>query len=216
MFLTIELALTVVMLSNLTVGLRIANPAPPAERAIERTDILTASVTLSGDRYRNPDQRIEFHRQVRERLHAIPGTAAVSIASSLPLTPVPDRRLEAAGTTRFAVADAPVVSTVTIGSGYFSALGLPLIGGREFGDSQDAGSGPASAGEAIVNQRFADTYLRWQESDRPIHHARRADPFKGRLGRPHHRRRFADTAAAPSPGARAAIVYVPVPIDGSV
>ena len=158
-FLTIELALTVVMLSNLTVGLRIADPAPPAERAIERTDILTASVTLSGDRYRNPDQRIEFHRQVRERLHAIPGTAAVSIASSLPLTPVPDRRLEAAGTTRFAVAGSPVVSTVTIGSGYFSALGLPLIGGREFGDSQDAGSGPASAGEAIVNQRFADTYF---------------------------------------------------------
>jgi hypothetical protein len=82
-----------------------------------------------------------------------------SIASSLPLTPVPDRRLEAAGAARFATAAAPVVSTVTIGSGYFSALGLSLIGGREFGDSQDAASGPASAGEAIVNQRFADTYF---------------------------------------------------------
>ena len=110
------------MLSNLTVGLRVADPAPPAERAIERTDILTASVTLSGDRYRNADQRVEFHRQLRERLHAIRCMAAVVHRQLvLPLAPVPDRRLEAAGAARFAAAAAPVVSTVTIGSAAISA-----------------------------------------------------------------------------------------------
>jgi ABC-type antimicrobial peptide transport system permease subunit len=133
----------------------VADPAPPAERAIERPDILTASLTLSGDRYRSAEGRIEFHRQLRERIRAIPGTSAVSIASTLPLVPAPDRRLDAAGAAHFGAADAPVVSTVTIGSGYFSALGLSLISGADFGDSPDAAPGR----DAIVNQRFADLYF---------------------------------------------------------
>jgi putative ABC transport system permease protein len=157
-FLTVELALTVVMLANLAVGLRLADPAPPAERAINRTDILTASVTLSGDRYGGPAGRIEFHRQLRERLKAIPGTSAASIVNSLPLIPVPDRRLESAGASVFPSAGAPVVSTVTIGADYFNALGLSLVGGREFGESADS----ASAQEAIVNQRFAEMYFAGQ------------------------------------------------------
>jgi putative ABC transport system permease protein len=151
-FLTIELALTVVMLVNLAVGLRVSNPAPPAELAIQRTDIVTASVTLSGDRYRSPAERIDFHRQLRERLRAIAGTSAASFASALPLMPVPDRRLEAAGGSVFQPADAPVVSAVTVGSGYFEALGLTLIGGREFAEA-------GSATETIVNQRFAEMYF---------------------------------------------------------
>jgi putative ABC transport system permease protein len=157
-FLTVELALTVVMLANLAVGLRLADPAPPAERAINRTDILTASVTLSGDRYGGPAGRIEFHRQLRERLKAIPGTSAASIVNSLPLIPVPDRRLESAGASVFPSAGAPVISTVTIGADYFSALGLSLVGGREFGESADS----VSAQEAIVNQRFAEMYFAGQ------------------------------------------------------
>jgi putative ABC transport system permease protein len=157
-FLTVELALTVVMLANLAVGLRLADPAPPAERAINRTDILTASVTLSGDRYGGPAGRIEFHRQLRERLKAIPGTSAASIVNSLPLIPVPDRRLESAGASVFPSAGAPVISTVTIGADYFNALGLSLVGGREFGESADS----VSAQEAIVNQRFAEMYFAGQ------------------------------------------------------
>jgi putative ABC transport system permease protein len=157
-FLTIELALTVVMLANLAVGLRIADPAPPAERAIDRTDILTAAVTLGGERYRSPEARVEFHRRLNERLRAVPGTSAVSVVSVLPLVGAPDRRLEAAGRSQFAAAAAPVVATVTIGAGYFDALGLTLSRGRDFG-----GSGTESAGQIIVNQRFVDVYFDGQE-----------------------------------------------------
>jgi predicted permease len=154
-FLTLELALTVVMLANLAVGLRAADPAPPAERAIDRTDILTASITLSGERYRAAAERIEFHRQLRERLRGIPGTSAVSVASTLPLIPAADRRLDAAGGSVFPATDTPAVAAVTVADGYFDALGLTMIGGREFGASPDAASGQ----EAIVNQRFAEMYF---------------------------------------------------------
>jgi putative ABC transport system permease protein len=158
-FLTIELALTVVMLANLAVGLRIADPAPPAERAIRRRDIVTATVTLAGDRYRSAEARLEFHRRLRERLRAIPGTSAASIASALPLLGGVDRRLDRVAGTHFAAAAAPIVSSVAIGPGYFDALGLTLVKGREPGDAMDA----AIDAEAVVNQRFADMYLAGQD-----------------------------------------------------
>jgi putative ABC transport system permease protein len=154
-FLTIELALTVVMLSNLTVGLRIADPAPAAEHAIERTDVVTATITLAGDRYRTPESRVAFHRQLTERLRSIPGTSGVAFAGALPLSGAPDRTLEAAGDAEFAPASAPVVPTMTIGDGYFGALGLKLLSGHEFTESRDA----AASSGAIVNQRFVQMYF---------------------------------------------------------
>jgi hypothetical protein len=147
------------MLANLAVGLQAADPAPPAERTIERPDTLTATVTLTGERYHDADARLEFYRRLNERLRAMPGTSAVSMASVLPLLGAVDRRLEAAAGSHFASAAAPVVSSVAIGPGYFDALGLTLARGREFGDATD----PASIGEVIVNQRFADMYFAGQD-----------------------------------------------------
>ncbi|MBI3262126.1 MAG: ABC transporter permease, partial [Acidobacteria bacterium] len=96
-FLTAEFALTVVMLANLALGLRIARPTLPSDVAIDTADVLTASITLPPEKYRTPGQRAEFYRRLDERVRAIPTVSAVSVASALPLMGAAERRLDVAG-----------------------------------------------------------------------------------------------------------------------
>ena len=67
-FLTVELALTVIMLANLALGLRLRDRTPAAERTVDRPDIVTASITLTGTGYATPGQRVAFFRSLEERL----------------------------------------------------------------------------------------------------------------------------------------------------
>ena len=51
--------------------------------------------------------------------------------------------------------DRPRVSLLTIHPGFLRALGIPLVGGRDFGDADGAGNPRV----AIVNRSFARAYL---------------------------------------------------------
>jgi len=114
-------------------------------------------VTLPDRRYQEPD-RIEAWRQaVTERLRAA-GAAAVAMTSSLPLqhewdatafadlrsqpdTPTDQRPL---GRVRFATPD------------FFSVMGIKVLAGRTFTDSDRPGAPPV----AIVNATFVRRFLR--------------------------------------------------------
>jgi predicted permease len=153
-FLTVELALTVVMLANLAVGLRANDRVPVAEREIDRRDIVTASLSLTGARYATPQQRTAFFRDLDDRIRALPAQPVASLASALPLSGSVQQKVLAARTT-FSSADAPAVSTVVIGPRYFETLGLSLLGGRELDGWNVNGAPP----EAIVNERFAQLFF---------------------------------------------------------
>lgn len=102
-----------------------------------------------------------LYRQLLERVGALPGVRATSIASYSPLsgsgrsstisisgyTPRPDEDMD--------------VSELLIGPGYCATLGLPLRAGREIG-FQDT---PASPKIAVVNESFAKKFF---EGENPI------------------------------------------------
>jgi predicted permease len=88
-------------------------------------------------------------RRLVERLAATTGVAAVTRGSHFPGNEMSERTVEIEG-------DPALHRTrgVQTGSGYFEVLGTSVLFGRDFNESEGAGSGAV----AIVNARFAERY----------------------------------------------------------
>jgi putative ABC transport system permease protein len=154
-FLIAEFALTVVLLAQLAVSLRIASPTLPADPIIDTRDVLTAAITLPAEQYRTPDQRTEFYRRFDERLRAIPSVSSMSVASALPFSGAAEQRLDIAGRAPASGASQPTVWTIAVRPRYFETLGLTLTRGRDFTE-EDGSPGHA---HAVVNTRFAQQFF---------------------------------------------------------
>jgi predicted permease len=156
-FLTAEFALAVVMLVQIAFGIRVSRPFPTDE-ALDTSEVLTAAVSLSGDRYRRPEQRVEFFTELEERLRAIPGTAVASLSNVLPLAG--GRQLEATIDGQPHSQSPRRIVTVGIGPDYFRTFRLAMLRGREFGP-QDGSAGQA---HVIVNERAAQLLFGAQDA----------------------------------------------------
>lgn len=102
--------------------------------------------TLPAGKYGTKPRQIAFYHQILERLQRIPGVRAAALTNNLPLS--------GANTTvsvPLPGADQELISTRTVSSDYFHAMGIPLLAGRTFTDADDA-SAPRVH---IVNEHLA-------------------------------------------------------------
>jgi len=103
------------------------------------TGVVTARVTLIGPRYSEPAASVRFYGDVLERLRALPGVQAAGAVDELPL---------ASGTNRFAFTldgeprpprgSEPIARGALITPGYFTALQIPVLRGRDIETRDDA------------------------------------------------------------------------------
>jgi predicted permease len=154
-FLTAEFALTMMLLTALGLSVRLARAAERADLVFNPDNLVTTSVALPADKYRSADRRLDFYRQLDERLAQIGTISSVAVTTALPLGGASPRQLEIDGRPTAAGATPATVWTVTIGDRYFDTMGLQLRRGRAFSDRD----GTAGYEAAIVNQRFADMYF---------------------------------------------------------
>jgi putative ABC transport system permease protein len=154
-FLAAEFGLAVVLLAQLTMSLRSHRSELPSDEAIVSREVVTALVTLPNNTYRSPEQRVDFFRRLTERLTPNPGIRSLSVASVSPLQGAPEGRLDVEGRTPPSGAAPGSVRIVTIAPKYFEVLGLLLVRGRDFNDSD----GTPGAMHAIVNERLAREYF---------------------------------------------------------
>jgi predicted permease len=111
--------------------------------------VLTAGVDLPPQTYAQPATRLHFYTAVLDRLRALPGVTAVGWVSSLPLAgersvtgiDVPPGRPVA-----------PEANYRVASPGYFKAMGVPLLAGRIFNES-DLGRNVV-----VVSKRVADLF----------------------------------------------------------
>jgi putative ABC transport system permease protein len=102
-----------------------------------------------------PAQQDAFYQQVQDRVEAVPGAQSVGAVSRLPLTGGnSDRGFKIPGSDKDYNADIRVSTT-----GYFHAMGIPLLKGRNFTE-QDAHS---SSQVAVVNETLARTVFPGQD-----------------------------------------------------
>jgi predicted permease len=97
----------------------------------------------------------EFYRQMQDRILALPGVKAVSLAMRVPLSPITNQSI---GISVPGYTEQPNEAMLTeynvVGSYYMSTLGLPLVAGREF----TAEDKPNSENVVIVNETMAQRY----------------------------------------------------------
>ena len=105
-------------------------------------------------------QRIDLYRQVMDRVRRLPGVEAVAACTTLPWTARQRAR-------PFMLPDAPEVasgerlyaSIASVSTNYFTAMGVPLLKGRSFTESDES----SAHGVVIVNERLIRRY--WPGGD---------------------------------------------------
>jgi putative ABC transport system permease protein len=116
----------------------------------ETGNVVTARISLPPSRYRQPDQRAAFYRQVLERLRGLPAVRAAAVANFVPMA-------GADAGTIFVVEgrpaprpnEIPTASLRTVSPDYFRTFCTPILAGRDFTE-QDL-----EHVSAIVNEAFA-------------------------------------------------------------
>jgi putative ABC transport system permease protein len=156
-FLTAELALAMVMLTQVAIVTLRTNADLPTDPAIRTTAVMTTAVTLPPAAYPTAERRNDFFRRVNDRLAARKEITAVSRTNALPGEGVSGmlRRIDVEGRAAAEGADAPVYLAIEIASSYLATLGLAPIAGRDFDDAD----GRPGRETVLVNERFVEVAM---------------------------------------------------------
>ncbi len=118
--------------------------------------LLTAQLFLPSDKYSAESQQAAFAAQLLERVGALPGVQAASIATSLPIRLQNDMRVGIEGRPIPAANDlGSFVPLDSVSDAYFQVLGIPILSGRGF-DKRD---GPKTPKVAVVNEEFIRSFF---------------------------------------------------------
>jgi predicted permease len=150
-FLAAQIALSVVLLAQFAVTLRNQGTPLASDAIFDRTDVLTASITLPDGSYPTQAARAAFYTTLIERIRRLPGIDGVAVTTVLPASGGESMPFIADGgaTDEHAERNALVIATTP---GYFQALGLDLLQGRALQESDGA---PGQM-NAVVNQGFVE------------------------------------------------------------
>jgi predicted permease len=154
-FVVVEIAMAVVLLvgSGLLIRSFIKLANQPLGFDPDRT--LVFRLNLPEARYPSPEVVTQFYRDAVDRIRAIPGVRAAGATHALPFSGMNSvRPFVREGDTLTAEA-APTADYRLVTPGYFAALGIPVIRGREFNESDRFGQ----PGAAIVNESFVRKFL---------------------------------------------------------
>ncbi len=149
-----ELAIAVVLLVGAGLLIqslwRLQNVSP----GFNPENVLTFSVSVPEVKY-STDKQVQFYSDLLKRMESMPGVQAAGAVMPLPLSG--DRFSISFETEGRPVAKgaAPSADFFTIGLGYFKAMGISMLQGREFSE-RDVKDSP---GVIIVSQGFAEKYF---------------------------------------------------------
>ena len=121
----------------------------------EAEGVLSAGLTLPVSKYSEPNIINNFHKQLLERLSAVPGVKSATIAYDPPLQSNWTDSVEIEGRVLPADSRPESANFIPVGPDYFDTVGVKLAAGRKFTalDDQD------HPGVAIVNESFLKHYF---------------------------------------------------------
>jgi putative ABC transport system permease protein len=149
-----EVALALVLLIGAALFLRSFANVRNVESGFDPNGVVTAFLAAPPGDAAEASRTVQFFERVIARLEEVPGITAVAAASAVPLlsnetSPFRVEGVESATGQNHVFAEQPKVTP-----GYFRAMGIGLVRGRTFGESDVAGGEPV----AIVSKGFADRY----------------------------------------------------------
>lgn len=154
----VALALPLLVTAGLLVNslLRLTEVRP----GFDTGNTLTMELSLSGSRYNgemnNPEAMNRFLSAMTESVRALPGVVAVAHAQCVPLTGQENNTGFELVATNGASNEKPSAQLRFISAGYFNALSIPFVSGRDFSELDTPQSPPVMlVNEAFVREHFS-------------------------------------------------------------
>jgi predicted permease len=154
-FLTVEFALTMILLAGVGDTLQAYLAREKADRVFDPSPLLTMMVSLPPQAYPTPAQRRHFYDRLGERLSGIGALSDSALASALPLGGGGARNVEIERHAGTDLRPLTGIRAVAVSERYFAALGLQMRAGRAFAPTD----GTTGQLNVIVNEQFATTHL---------------------------------------------------------
>jgi predicted permease len=126
-----EIALSLALLTGAGLLLRTFENLRHTNIGIQPDHVLTAIVKLPTARYKTLDQELAFYKQLLQKLDGAPGIRTVALVSKLPLEGGTNGFIQIPGKTPLPV----LVEHSYLTPGYFRAMGIPLLAGRDLTDA---------------------------------------------------------------------------------
>ena len=154
--LSLEVGLTVVLLTGAGLLLRSYEKLRSTDLGCTTQNVLTIRLMLPSTRYKSPPTLVNFYDTLLARVRALPGIDAAAF-----VTDVPGQGY--GGDWGFTIVEHPPLPqgkgldaiNRTADAGYFNAMGIPIIRGRSF----DPNRRLDHADEVIINQSFATRFF---------------------------------------------------------
>jgi putative ABC transport system permease protein len=170
-----EVSLAVTLLVSTGLLLRSMQRLLAVDPGFNAYSVLTMQVQESGQRYLSGAARLQFFEQALDSIRRIPGVVSAGITSQLPLNGDQDvygiqfeKDNNPTGQAAFRYAVSP---------GYFSAMQIPLLGGRLLNEHDGVGAPIA----ILISQSIADSKFAGQN---PIGQRARVGPDAGDINQP--------------------------------
>jgi putative ABC transport system permease protein len=171
-----EVALALMLLIGAGLAMQSFQRLVRVDPGLDPRGVLTVRLTLPESRYPDEARRAQFLERALERLRALPGVDAAGMVIPLPFSGEGwQSNYLIEGRPRPKKADEPTLDEFTVGPGYFRAMRVPLLRGRDFTPSDDA----RAPRVAIINQAMAERF--WPGEDpigRRIERGASDDPAK--------------------------------------
>jgi putative ABC transport system permease protein len=168
-----EIAAAVLLVTGAGLLLRSVRSLGRVDAGFHADDVLTMRVILPLTRYPEPARALQFYQGVERELSATPGVRDVGMGYSLPTDGWQiGQDFFVVGKPKPEVGHEPAAHYQIVNTGYFRTLGIAMVRGRAFSDTDDAGHQPV----CIVNEELARRYLAGQDPIGSIVNVEAMDP----------------------------------------
>lgn len=153
-----EIGISFILLVGAGLLLRSFDNLVREDPGFQPSRLLAATIFLPEHKYKDDIQEEAFFATLLERVRGAPGVLTAGAVTSLPLNPLGiDYALpfEVAGESASLPSDAPRIDFRVASPDYFRTLGVPLLGGRDFGE-RDRDNTPRVV---IINRALAQRFF---------------------------------------------------------
>ena len=185
----LEVALAVILLVGAGLMIRSFQKLQDVDLGFDADRVLTARISLYGQRYSTPQARMDFFKQVLDRTRATPGIESAAGVGTVLLSATPNStNFSIEGRPEFPPEKRVEVPVDPITDDYFKTMKVALLKGRFF-DGRDTATAPQTV---IINDTMARMF--WPDED-PVGRRIKYRTARRRFNLDDHRRRGGGHAA---------------------
>jgi len=154
-----EVALSLVLLVGAGLMIRTLWNLRSVHPGFAPQQVLTMRIGVAANEFAGEDQQAQFYAEVLRRVRALPGVQYAGVTDDLPLQGGSMQPVAVEGRPVVEMAHQPEVSVRLLSPQFMNAIGIPVLRGREFTDSDTA----SSAAVVLVSESMARQF--WPNED---------------------------------------------------